>query len=234
VILLPIKYFIFHLRGGYMKFMKIIVILFLSVLMVNIVEATGIGISPPRVFAENLLRGSHFEKTVELSKSDVGEELKVTVQVDEQFKGWISTDRGLEFTFPKDANTLPITIIIDVPKDAANGEYKGNIRIRLESLTKKETGKIGSSVAAGVVISINIDVTGKQVLDYTISSIKIPSTEEDDPINIFITIDNKGNVKAKPTKVQVEVFDKFQQMLLLIKEITDIDSVDPFIKEEIS
>jgi len=211
------------------KIIKIILVAILFLLVLNPIYALTLGISPPRVFAENLLRGSHFEKTVELSKSDIGEELKVTVQVEGQINSWVSTNRGTEFTFPKDANTLPITIIIDVPKDANNGEYEATVNIRVMPI--ESSGQV--SVGLGVPVLVKTTVTGEQLLDYTISSIKIPSTEEDDPINIFITIDNKGNVKAQPTKVHVDIMDKFKRGIVYSKDFKKLKSIEPFKRDQI-
>jgi len=218
------------------KIGKIISILFVCVfflLEANIAFA-GLGISPSQTILPNLSKGSHVERTFILSRGDPKDDLYFKVITEGSTKDWITIDKGMEFTMPAGEQRFPIIIIVNIPKDAANGEYKGGIRLESSSKSPNETGGNGASVSLSALIQTDFTITGEQVLEYEISSIKIQTVEEGFPLEVFITIINTGNVEARPTKVHIEVFDKFNENLLESQDIIEMGSVEPFVTGDIA
>lgn len=213
-----------------MKICKITSILLASAffLLAANTAFAGLGISPSQMITPNLSKGSHMERTFVLSRSDPKEDLYFKVTTEGQTKDWITLDKGMEFTMPAGEQRFPIVVIVNVPKDIANGEYKGGIRLVSSSKSPDKIGGSGASIVLSALIQTDFTITGEQVLEYELSSIKIRSVEEGSPLEVSITIINTGNVEAKPTKVHVEVFDKFNKNLLESQDVIEMGSVEPF------
>ena len=213
-----------------MKIGKITSILLASVffLLAANTAFAGLGISPSQMIIPNLSKGSHVERTFVLSRSDPKEDLYFKVTTEGSTKDWTTLNKGMEFTMPAGEQRFPIVVIVNIPKDIANGEYKGGIRLVSSSKSPNKIGGSGASTALSALIQTDFTITGKQVLEYEISSIKIQNIEEGSPLEVSITIINTGNVEARPTKVHVEVFDKLNKKLLESQDVTEMGSVEPF------
>jgi len=187
-------------------------------------SAFAIGISPPRVIADSMSRGTSAEKTVYLSGLNGGDE--VIISIDEEIRDWISVDRGTEFIFPEGAKSIPIVFTITVPDDAANGQYSGGAVIRALASSSEDNGGASASVSAGVSISFSVDVTGDQVVDYSVTLVRIPDAEVDDPLQVVLTIKNNGNVQARPTMISIDVVDQFKNQRFS-ESISGMQNVPP-------
>jgi uncharacterized membrane protein len=194
----------------------------------------GLGVSPSQMVVQNLSKGSHAEETFILSRSDPKEDLHFKVIAEGATKDWTTLDRGMEFTMPAGEQRFPVIVKVDIPKDAANGEYKGLIRLASSSKSSKGMVGSGTSVALSVLIQTDLTITGEQVLKYDVSSIGIQNIEEGSPLDVLVTINNTGNVEAHPTKVHVEVFDKLNTELLESQDIAEMGSVAPFTTGDIA
>ena len=205
--------------------------MFLLILALSVLTKTAhaekiqVGISPPRIDAENLLRGSHFEKEVLLSKSKTNEDLSVIINIPSP---WITVDQNVTFVFSKDVQSVPLIFSIDIPSDAELGDYESIIDIRVKPKTQ-----LGLNTDLAFQVKTKMTVTDKKLIDYSVSFVKIPEIKEDSPITVLLTIDNKGNFQAKPKKVEVEILDKFKNNLLQTSSHTDLEYVAPFTKAEI-
>ncbi len=209
------------------KIKTIIFALFIFLLASDITYA-GLGISPGGMIAPNLTRGSVYEQTFTLSRSQPKEDLYFKVSVEGPVQGWLTTDKGMEFVMPKGEQRFPIVVKVNVPEDAANGEYKGGIRLSSSSRSPNSSGGVGVGTALSAFIDTTLTVSGEQIFEYTVSMFKIETIEERSPLVVTMTIDNTGNVKARPTKVRVVLLDKFNEKELETYNFTEIESVEPF------
>jgi hypothetical protein len=212
-----------------MKISKIISILFIVASFIFMADNAfaGLGISPSQMILLNLSKGAQLERTFVLSRSDPKENLYFTVTAEGATKDWTILNEGTKFTMPAGEKRFPITVAINIPKDVANGEYKGGIRL-VSSPNPNGVGGNGASTALAVLIQTDFTITGEQVLKYDISSVGINNFEEGSPLDMLITIINSGNVNARPTKVNVEIYDKFNKELLESHDIIEMGSVAPF------
>jgi hypothetical protein len=205
--------------------MRIGITVWLMLALVLLPLASGIGVSPSKISAENMLREGHFEKQVYLSGIPSGE--KVSVQVEGNIKDWITTDEGDSFYFPKGQASVPLTFMIDVPGDAANGIYEATAEIS-SGKESKNKGETSVSVISKVKVEITVKITGTQVREYTISSVSIPATEDGSPINVFVTIQNKGNVAAGPERMDFVVREKPEGEIIWQGNISEIKGIMPY------
>lgn len=200
----------------------------------------GFGISPPYVKSERpLVPGSHYEQEIALLRSSADEDLQAIIMVNApEISSWIRINKGDTFDLPSGELQVPMLVIVDVPKDAAVGEYKGNINVRV---APKANSGSGVSIALGARIDIDLTIAKETYLDYEIRTAQIPNFEElGTPwkwpifswffyrIDLEMKLNNKGNVPAAPTKVGVDVYDLMEKQLLESKEDSTIKAVLPF------
>jgi hypothetical protein len=208
---------------------KVLISASLLLVLANTCQA-GFGVSPPWVRNYDLLPGSHFEQTVILSRGDPKKPLRAKVFFDlpEEIKNWISIKEGMEFILPIGGYQVPMTVIVNVPKDAKLGKYQGTIKV--ETFPEKEGAGVGVAVAAG--IAVDLEVTEKEVEGMRMRYTEILA-EENTPLKYLMRIENTGNVKTKPDKVYIEIWDYLEQNLLKTGETKDLDWIPPFQTKDI-
>ncbi len=224
------------------KITIIITLALVSVFFVNQPAMAGFGISPPYVKTNKpVFAGSHFEQRITLLRSSAEEEMMAVVKVNApEIASWISIDQGNKFILPKGQLQVPMIVKVDVPKDAAVGEYKGNLNI---SLSPKGSGQNGTgvSIALGARVEIEINVTDETFIEFKIRKIDIPDLETlATPwkwkifswffyrIKVAMTLENTGNTKVAPSQVKLEVYDKTDRKRLESGIDTGIKKVEPF------
>ena len=196
----------------------------LSLSLVQITQA-GFGISPPYVRNDHLLPGSHFEQVITLTRSKPEEPVEIRVEIDApEIKDWIKIAEGEKFVYPAGFQQFPMTVIVDVPADAGYSTYYGKMNIKAAPVGPE--GQV--RVALGAQADIRLTVSGEEYSDFKIRNISIPDLEEGWPIKFVVSLENLGNVKVRPSKVYLEIFDNFYQEKLESGEIVNMSWVDPF------
>jgi hypothetical protein len=178
------------------------------------------------------------------SSADEDLEAEITVNAPE-IADWISIDQGLKFDLPKSKLQVPMVVRVDTPADAALGNYKGNINIRIAP--KGGFTGSGVSIALGARVDIDLTVTNETFPDFLVRTVNIPSLEVlrrpwSWPIfarffyriNVSIKLENTGNVAIAPTKVHLDVYDLKDQNLLEAGDDKRLDKVEPFETKEIT
>lgn len=230
--------------GG--KTLKILVIiLFLTLAWVNTAQA-GFGISPAQIQASNLAPGTHYEKNFNLSRGQPTEDWVANISFEfpdtPEVVKWISVEPKGEIPLPKGEQRVPLVVKIDVPKDAAYRDYNGFMRIGVGPVVEKQTG--GVAISLGARIDISLNVTRVQIIDFKVRNPTIPSAEEGfhwwkinlpGKINLKIDVENTGNVKAAPYKVEIDVYDSYLwRSILYHGENESLKKLEPFEKKEIT
>jgi hypothetical protein len=187
-------------------------------------SALAIGVSPPRIILDGVMRGTHSQEQVMLSGIAAGQQ--VSLRLDGNMADWIKLGEGPTFFFT-DAKSMPLTIDVDVPATAANGFYNATLTILALPAANTKSSGAESTVAAGVTVFVSARVTGDQIRDFTITKTAIPVVEEGSPVVILFTIKNNGNVEAAPTWVHMNVFDKLRKTLVLSRDALSIGPVAP-------
>ncbi len=194
----------------------------------------AIGISPPAVINHHLLRGSHFQQRIYINQGDPKEALHATanINVPDNIKDWITLLPGTEFTIST-TKLFPVFVVIDVPDDAELGNYGGEIKITTRPKELKE-GQV--SIGIGLAITLDLAVVEEEIINFSIENQRVQPMEEGWPVKLVLTIDNKGNTKAKPYKVFLEVYNRINGSFLGSGESSKCspDYVESFKKGEIA
>jgi len=200
------------------------IVLFLSLSLVQVAQA-GFGISNPHIWAENLVPGSHYEHIITLTRGDPVAPVKVIVEVDApDIRDWVSIDKGEEFIYPAGLQQYPMTVNIDVPEDAGYGIYRGDLTIKIAP--PQTEGQV--AIAVGALADFYLRVSGDEYTDFKVRSVGIPDFEEGWPLTFTVDLKNIGNVKIRPTKVHLEVFDTYHKERLAVGDITAFSWVQSF------
>lgn len=212
-----------------------IICLFLTLIYPNLVWA-GFGISPPYVKNNNLTRGSHYEKEIYLGRGDPGEELRIETTINVPgANDWILIDKGASFTLAQGERQTSIIVMVDVPRDANFGTYKGHIRVTTIPVGPREGG--GVSIIMGAQIDVDLEVKDVQIFDFKVRNVEIFNLEEGHKflwlyfpgkIKFEMQIENLGNIKAAPTKVSLDIYDNQGGELLEAVQNFKIEKVEPF------
>ncbi len=191
------------------------------------IQATGFGVSPPDVSNYHLTPGSHSETTIYLIRGEPGADAQAQVSIEApEIENWIKINEGMNFTLPKGEQKVPMTVIIDVPSDADFGPYKGNIQVVAVSKGGTEEGQV--SMVLGARISIDLVVAPEEFSDFKLLGISLNTFEQGTPLEIFVKLENFGNVKIRPSKVHIDVYDIAYKNILVSGDVTEMSWVGPF------
>ena len=206
-----------HSKHGLFNISPILLfILVIGSILLPQTSALTVGISPPQVVGEHLLPGSEFEKVVMLSK-DANEEMEMSIEiVDGPIRSWISTEPAEKFTLNNEGHT-PFRVQVIVPKNTPPGKYKGDINLYIDQ-GGINGGMTGSSLKIRVPIKVMLEVTGQEKKEYAIKLLRIPPLNEGDNPTLQFTLENTGNIPARPESIGIIVSDKFKQQT--IREFT--------------
>ena len=215
------------------KNILVLFIIFWSLVLIPNDFAFGFGVSPPYINSQILKPGSRFESTVYLSRSDLFSDAIAEVSIDDsEISSWITIKQGKSFILPKDEKLVPMTVIIDVPSDAEYKNYLGYIRVISLPMTEtKEKGQV--AIVSGARIDLNLTVTEKGFPDFKIKGVNVPNFEKGDNFVFLMILDNTGNVRIRPSKVKVDIYDLNREKIIAGGEVTEMDFVEPFQSRQI-
>lgn len=187
----------------------------------------GFGISPPWLRNSHLAPGSHYEQDIVLVQGNPDRDVKITATIEsaEEIASWISFQPGTEFVIPAGKQQFPVRIIVNVPKDAGYTTYTGKIRFVASS-----SGSGGNNIAIqlGALADISLAVTSEEFSDFNVKHVGIDDLEDGWPIKIRVKLENLGNVKVRPTKIVLKIYDKWHDKMLQEGEPQTVDWVDAF------
>lgn len=209
-----------------MRFKTILILAIVLLLFgTGIDYALAFGISPPRVFNDHLIPGAHFEQIITLTQAQPEQPLKIEVEIDApEIQDWIKIEPGMEFTIPVGKQQFPMRVTIDIPKDAGYDTYEGEIHIT--TIPSNGGGQI--AILAGAAVDIKIRVSGEEFSDFRLKSMNVLNIEERSPIKVVMKLENLGNVKIRPSKIYIRIYDEYHHNLLQEGEAENISWVEPF------
>lgn len=186
----------------------------------------GFGISPPWFKNNYLSPGAHYEQDIFLVQGKPETDVRITIEVQsaEAIEDWITFKPGKDFIIPAGQQQFPVRVIADVPKDAGYATYTGTIRFVAGS-----TGGEGAVVIQlGALAVINLTVTSEEVSDFDVKRVNVQNLEKGWPLSVSVQLENLGNVKVRPTRIALTLYDKLHDKELGSGEAQTTDWVDPF------
>lgn len=192
------------------------------------VFASSIGASPPYITNENLLRGSHYEQEIVISRSNPDSSARAVLEIDApefgvpSFENWLSFEPGMEFELPKDEERVTIKAKVDVPQDAVLGDYKGYVRLKL---LEESEGQVISVPA--VRIDVNLTVTDIEVRELEVRLAEIQNVKKGEPLIMSAKVANNGNIRASLSKVEINITTTNNEPLQTVSAAIS-DEISPF------
>lgn len=186
-----------------MKFFLSLPIFFCSFLIPSAV--LGIGVTPELTRVEGMLPNTSIETEIFFSRGDASEAENVQILVEGPIAEYIETPHGEFIELPQNEQLTRYPFIIS-SKDLPVGEYEATIRVKPLPDTDSENNTSGSALLAGAQGRIQFTVVNEEKVIFSISSIDIYDTEENQPPGITFRLLNSGNVAARPSKIELEYF----------------------------
>lgn len=188
-----------------MKKYLISIVLLSSLFLPTYVFALGQTTEP--IIIKDALRGEKIQKEIIAVNSDK-KDVKIKFSAEGQINGWAKfyLDKDKDFKNPFSTTTiqaqsnLNVTVIIDVPDDVLNGEYKGSISVTNIPDEEVQDDKSRASVIQRIDREVNITVSDHEKIDLKHTSV-IPEKYDlktDEALKIRVIYDNQGNVRLSP------------------------------------
>ena len=187
----------------------IIIIGLINLLMVGLVEAGGIGISPSVVDFKEILTNNVYERSVRIHNT-YDYAINVTLEV-EEYNGWLSFPEKIEVP----ANSYKdVSIKISVPKKVELGSY--------ETMAYAKA-LCGEWICVAVGFKINFVVTNQKIFVGVVDNIRTRDVVQGEPLKFLIGYLNYGNVD---NKVLVKVDIKKEG--IIVKNFNAQFTVNPY------
>ncbi|MFH1632358.1 MAG: hypothetical protein ABIA47_05090 [bacterium] len=193
-----------------------------------------LGISPPTIYADDILRDVPYYQEVIIGRSDSTTEMPIEVSVLGEDAEFIIVDDGFVFQVGESQHLYSFSIL---PKGAPIGEYNAKIEfLPTEIDTGDMKGTAGVILRRGVGLGVYFTVTDRQTIEFEILDFKVLPSEEGLPIMAKYTVENSGNVAWRPDIIDFIVYDagSGETMLSTSVEGADIDYVTAGATEEIT
>ncbi len=176
--------------------------LILLVLAAN-AAAVSLGVSPSNIEFRDVLKGGYAEGTATISTSSP-EPVEISLSVGGEARDWITLG---ETTFTLEPNSRHgVKVMVEPPADAPNGAYKASVTAKTRPPAEGQQ-VMGAIIITAVEMQATISVTGDQIIDYEVPSVQVKDTEEGQPIEFNIRVDNRGNTRITP-QIRVDIMDE--------------------------
>lgn len=206
--------------------MKILLLVTLMLLLLPAnTLANTVGLTPSRLYLDNLLPGSYLEKDIFLQNPSK-DNLTVTLIKKGQAADWVTLSIPNKVNLDDSQDIIPIKTYIQIPDDASYEKHNGTITF-IFSKEQKE----GLSASAGLTLYLRFDVqkeiyTKQRIISYGFNN---PLANN---ISFNFEFENKGNIPDAPTNISFRVKQNEKLLHTYTQEI--LEKTDPFSKKTYS
>ncbi len=192
---------------------KIGILILFGIILLNIVSGANIGISPARVYFEEVLRGGYSEQEVTITTNSE-EPISVTIKPRGEIEDWLNFSKK-EFNVSKNS---PYRLVISVkpPVDMPNGNYTGFLKVSTSSFGKPIEKHATGLIRTTLDLFLEVEVTDIEIKKCRISNFEVQSAEKGDPIIFLMDVENQGNTRIKP-RIEIDIWD--QEQIEVVKNI---------------
>lgn len=175
-------------------------------------QAVSVGVSPPRLDFDDVLRGGYAENSFLLS-TDSNEIAYGHLTVRGNIANWIEFENNqTTFNVTKD-EPRSIRVIVRPPPDTPVGRHSGTIEAVIDS-TGDLSGRAGSIIKAGVVFGADVVVTGDEIISCKAGAFEFSDVEIGRPLELWTTVTNDGNTRITPL-ITSDIFDQTRENIVL-------------------
>ncbi len=157
----------------------------------SIAFAVKLSIEPDSVNFTNLLPAGYYEKSV-LVSTDSESELNLEILAYGEIKDWIYFGQNGDLKVSR-LSPLNLKIGIASAPYIQNGLYSGHLRIYFENQLPQI-----EPVRNLFYLAVSAEIKNETVQAINVKKIYSKDSEEGLPLDFFVDIENKGNVKVKP------------------------------------
>ncbi len=193
--------------------------------------ASGMGVSPATLENNYVKPGSTHSQEIIITQSSPDEPLDVLLEPDMgNANAWISFEPGTNFQIEQGVQKYIFKMNFTVPADAQLQNYNGFLRIKTSSSSDAVAG--GVSVIQGARLDLNFRVTNEEYSELLVRALSIADVEADQPIQLKLKVENKGNYPNSPSRATLDVMN-LNEVLLESLESSGMQNVNPGSTEEI-
>lgn len=140
------------------------------------------------------LRGEEYRRTITI-QNQFDTATLVTTEPLGSIEGWLRSEPPSGFTVPPRSNQA-MNVVVQVPLDAANGDYTGFLRVVAEP--KERVDGSGFALRYAVAVVVNVTVSGEEVRRAALTEARADCIELGSPAQVFAKLQNTGNVRVRP------------------------------------
>ncbi|MBI4273015.1 hypothetical protein HY621_04155 [Candidatus Uhrbacteria bacterium] len=185
-------------------------------------NAHAIGLAPATLTVERLPKDFQYTGEVFISRGNPAQDTPVEISISGVAADYISLPRGMSLILPKGEKQVAIAVVIST-KGLASGTYEAEIKVvEKPAEVNIQEGSSGSTLATGVLGAIRFEVVDEAIEDYKVGGLKVTGTEEQEIIGFSYQLSNKGNVSARPTKIDFTVVDDSDKRIVYTETISAV------------
>jgi hypothetical protein len=208
----------------------IIIIMFISVILsINYGSATIVGVSPPEISFNNVLRNGYAERTIIISIDSI-EPIPVEVSSRGEISSWINVSSNY-FNVSKD-NPYQLKVFIIPPNDIPSGDYDGFLTLSTGGFGEGVKGQAVGIVRTAVEPYLKVSVSDIEIRECSAKGFEVESVEKGDDIVFKLKFANNGNIRLKP-KIKIDLWDKDQLKIIKSEDFNEKD-VAPTTESDLS
>jgi len=208
---------------------KLILLVLLAIIL-PIVDAVSIGVSPGNVMFDNMLKGGYAERTVKVTTNS-NEDIIARLDVSGEIIDWLRLEPNNKTFVLSSAKPYELKLIIETPDDARSDSYSGNVEFIIESFGDI-SGRAGGFVKPGVRLIIGAVVSDREIRTCNSGAFDFDDIEIGFPLKLSLTVANDGNVRIKP-KISFDIWDQNQEKLVMSESFSGSEIL-PTTQEQIT
>ena len=175
-----------------------------------------LGVSPPEIIVNDLLRGTKQTRPLLLTKDTLEFDKDITALIDRIGPDGKKLGATANVFIPKGQASATYDVEVDA-SNLANGKYTGALYIKEMAginpagTTTTGAGSIvggGATITSSLRVGIAYIVIGEETVGTTFSDLRVPDTETVLPLYLSYQMQNTGNVAWRPTGFYLTVTNK--------------------------
>lgn len=189
------------------------IVLALATIGISARAVYGLGLSPVDIIADDILPNSSVTKEFYISRGDASAEEIAVVTVEGTAAPYITLPLGSPVTLPAGEQAFVYPLVIE-PGALASGTYVAKVTVATgkptAALTAGGEGSVsaGTNILTGAQLTLTFTITNQTLEQYTITSVEMASSEENQLVGFSYSMSNTGNVDTRPAKIEFTVVDE--------------------------
>jgi hypothetical protein len=212
------------------RFLRVLPAILLAILVLSPIAifpkpAWALGLSPPAVTVDSLLRGTTQKRTVTLFRAP-NEEGNIFIHVKpETSTGNFIVGGEDDIVILDGQDRIDYEFEIGTG-DVANGKYKTRLVFLKTVDPNASLSGSGVSIVSGVAVKVVLTVGGEEHLSYRLLQLSSGTTEVGRDIDVSYMISNDGNVEWRIQKIRFDFQDGFTNEVVASYEVKG-DALEP-------